>query len=330
MKNRHYFKNKIFKLENDNDFALTALELFYYQALHNKIYSHYLDLLGIEPQDITRFEQIPHLPISFFKSQVVKSGNFKEDMIFTSSGTTSTGQSHHFVREVALYEQSFTKAFRLFYGNISNWCIIALLPSYLEREGSSLVYMVDKLIQLSTDEDSGFYLYEHRQLLEVLERKKIDKRSTLLFGVSFALLDLAGENHLKMPELAIVETGGMKGRRREMTRKELHHHIKASFGVENVHSEYGMTELLSQAYSTEKGRFKTPPWMKISIRDTRDPFSKAGHQKTGGINVMDLANIDSCAFIETEDLGRLMPDGSFEVLGRFDQAEVRGCNLLVV
>jgi len=329
VKDRLYFKNKIFKLRSNTEFNVLALELFLYQAELNKVYKKYLELLGVKPGEVNKVEDIPHLPISFFKSHEVKTGEWSEQEVFTSSGTTSMQRSKHLINDLDLYEQSFLTAFGLKYGDPAEWCFLALLPSYLERDGSSLIYMADKLIESSGNSNSGFYLDEYEKLLQVLNYNQKHKIKTLLLGVSFALVELAGRNTNHLPDITIMETGGMKGRRKEMTRQELHTILTSSFGVSGIHSEYGMTELMSQAYSKEKGLFQSPPWMKVNIRDTRDPFSRVAYKKTGGINVIDLANIDSCAFIETQDLGRLLPDGSFEVLGRFDQAEIRGCNLLI-
>ena len=238
--------------------------------------------------------------------------------------------SRHLVSDVRLYEKSCRLGFERLYGNTEDFCVLALLPSYLERSGSSLIYMAQKMIETSNDKDSGFYLDEWEQLREVVMQKIKEGKKTVLLGVSFALLDFAERYQLPDNDMIIMETGGMKGRRREMIREELHQVLMKKLGVNSIHSEYGMTELLSQAYSQRNGRFTTPPWMKVMIRETTDPFANAPFGKTGGINIIDLANIDSCAFIETQDLGRLHADASFEVMGRFDNADIRGCNLMVV
>ena len=253
----------------------------------------------------------------------------KEEIVFTSSGTTGSEQSKHCVSDVSIYIESFLKGFRHFYGSVKDYCILALLPSYMEREGSSLIYMCGELIKQSAHPDSGFYLYEHEKLIDKLKDLQTKKQKTILIGVSFALLELARENHLDLSEIIIMETGGMKGREKEMPRAELHEILKKSFTLKSVHSEYGMTELLSQAYSKGDGIFKCPPWMKVLISDIHDPFSILDHSKTGTINIIDLANINSCSFIATSDLGKSYPNGSFEVLGRLDNSDLRGCNLLM-
>lgn len=270
------------------------------------------------------------MPIEVFKSQTVISGEFKPQEIFTSSGTTGMETSKHFVQELDLYTKSFRKGFELFYGPVSNYCVLALLPAYLERTGSSLVYMANDFINQSRHPLSGFYLNDLSQLAENLKKLEKENQPTLLLGVSFALLDLAEQFPQKLSNTIVMETGGMKGRRKELTRDELHTILKRGFGLDKIHSEYGMTELLSQAYSTGDGVFNCPPWMRVLIREQSDPLSYAPAGKTGGINVIDLANIDSCSFIATSDLGRLHTNGNFEVLGRFDSSDVRGCNLMVV
>lgn len=278
---------------------------------------------------MTTVDDIPFLPISFFKTQAVLSDFRKPIVAFTSSGTTGMVQSRHLVTDLSLYDQSFNQAFKQFYGNPEDICILALLPSYQEREGSSLIYMVDALIDQSKQPDSGYFLHNHQDLFETLNRLKDLGQKTILIGVTYALLDFVELHNLNFPELIVMETGGMKGKRKEMVREELHAVLQAGFGVDAIHSEYGMTELLSQAYSSGQGIFNCPPWMKISLRDTNDPLSPAQQGKSGGINVIDLANLNSCAFIATQDLGKLYSDGSFEILGRFDNSDIRGCNLLV-
>jgi hypothetical protein len=325
------FKSTIFKLSNRHDFEQTALQLFYSQAKHNSVYADYISKLGVVPEDVTDINHIPFLPISFFKSHVVTTSTFLAEHIFTSSGTAGSSTSRHFVKSLELYETSFNSAFTAFYGDANSYCILALLPAYLERSGSSLVYMADALIKSSTHKKSGFYLNNYRELINTLNVTAANGTPTLLLGVSFALLDVAEMlNDFEHPNLIVMETGGMKGRRKELIREELHLILKNGFHVPHIHSEYGMTELLSQAYSSGDGVYRTPNWMQVLIRDTTDPLSLLPAGRTGGINVIDLANMDSCAFIATEDLGRLHTDGSFEVLGRFDQADIRGCNLMAL
>ncbi len=286
-------------------------------------------------ETITALHHIPFLPIEFFKSHQLISGEAPVQEIFTSSGTTGMVQSKHYVTDLKIYEESYRKAFELFYGNIDDYCILALLPSYLERDGSSLIYMADDLIKQSKHPDSGFYLNNYEELLVKLEQLEQRQQKTILLGVTYSLLDIAemytaSKNKKGLQHTIIMETGGMKGKRREMIREELHQVLCSSFGVKLIHSEYGMTELLSQAYSTGEGKFNCPPWMRILIRDANDPFTFLSHQQTGGINIIDLANINSCSFIASQDLGKTFDDGSFEILGRFDASDVRGCNLLVI
>ncbi|MCE3279598.1 MAG: putative acyl protein synthase/acyl-CoA reductase-like protein [Bacteroidetes bacterium] len=309
------------------------MTIFYYQATENPVYRRYLEILKIDPGNIEKPEQIPFLPISFFKDHKVICGSNEPKVIFTSSGTSGTLTSSHFVIEPDLYEKSYMKGFRHFYGDPENYCILALLPSYLEREGSSLIYMANDLINKSQHPDSGFYLHDHLKLVEKLAALKKQNQKTILLGVTYALLEITEQfPDLKfdsLNKLIVMETGGMKGKRKEMVREELHEKLCNGFGVNTIHSEYGMTELLSQAYSKGNGVFECPSWMKILIRDTNDPFAILPDKKTGGINVIDLANIYSCSFIATQDLGKKLENGSFEVLGRFDNSDIRGCNLLV-
>lgn len=331
-------QNKIFKIsqgKDDRSFKKLALEIFQFQAANNTVYKQYIRYLGLNVNKVKTLTDIPFLPVDFFKSHKVITGNKKTDRIFTSSGTTGIKKSKHYITDISIYEESFQKSFELFYGNIKNYCILALLPSYLEHKDSSLVSMMNYLIAKSRNADSGFYFYN----IDELEKKlmKIDpptprlgrtKQKVLLFGVSYALYELAEKYKLELNNTIVMETGGMKGRRKEITREELHSFLTERLGVETIHSEYGMTELLSQAYSKGNGLFYTPRWMKILIRDTYDPFFYIETGKTGGINVIDLANINSCCFIETKDLGRTYNDGGFEVSGRFDNSDIRGCNLL--
>jgi Acyl-protein synthetase, LuxE len=321
----------IFNIKTPSSFSELALSVFHYQAIHNKVYARYLSGLSITPAHIIDWKQIPFLPIEFFKTHSIISEQ-KENtapIIFTSSATTGMVQSKHYVPTISIYEQSYLNAFQLFYGNIENYCILALLPSYLERNGSSLIYMADDLINKSKHPDSGFYLHNYDALIEkILALEKLNQK-TILLGVTYALLDLVEKKKFNLKNTIIMETGGMKGKRKEMVREELHTILCEGFGATAIHSEYGMTELLSQAYSKGNGIFNCPPWMKIIIRDTSDPFSILPPQKSGGINIIDLANIDSCSFIATQDLGKTHANDSFEVLGRFDSSDVRGCNLLV-
>ena len=322
-------KEQVFSISNDAQFSDVALQIFRYQAQQCSVYREFISALKVDPFAVQNLSQIPFLPIEFFKTHRVLSSPDEVQVAFTSSGTTGIATSSHFITDVSWYEQSFRQAFRLFYGDIKDYCVLALLPSYLEREGSSLIYMANDLIKQSANADSGFFLYNYAELLARLKKQLQAQMPTLLIGVTFALLDFIEHYQLHFPELIIMETGGMKGRRREMIREELHDALCAGFGVSTIHSEYGMTELLSQAYSRGEGIFNCPPWMKIITRDTNDPISILEAEKTGGINVIDLANINTCSFIATQDLGRVYKDGSFEVLGRFDNADIRGCNLLI-
>lgn len=320
------FINKIFNCTNDATFEKLALEIFDFQMENNLTYAAYAALIlrGKNPENIN---EIPFLPVEFFKTeQIICQGQAIEE-IFLSSGTTGE-QSKHLVSNIELYKSSYQKAFQLFYGDITDYCILALLPSYKEREGSSLIYMVDDLIKKSKHPQSNYYLNNYEELATTLKGLENKKQKTILFGVTYALLDLAEEFPQKLEHTIIMETGGMKGQRKELLKEEIHSILKHSFATENIHSEYGMTELLSQGYSKGNNIFKTPPWMKILTRDVNDPLSIISN-KTGGINVIDLANIYSCPFIATQDLGRTFDDGSFSVLGRFNNADVRGCNLLV-
>lgn len=323
-------ENAIFKIQNQNDFNELALIVFKFQFENNKVYRSFCDLINRHPSDVKKIQDIPFLPIQFFKSHNILSTLSPTQISFTSSGTSGKQTSTHHITDLKLYEKSFEKGFELFYGAIQDYIILALLPSYLERRGSSLVYMVDNLIQKSKHPKSGFYLNNQSDLKKDL--KELDKKNNkiLLIGVSFALLDLVEKNKFSLKNTTIMETGGMKGRRKEIIRSELHHILKDGFGVKEIHSEYGMTELLSQAYSQGNGLFKCPPWMKAMIRDTEDPFKILDQGKTGGINIIDLANINSCSFIATQDLGRTSVNHTFEVIGRFDNSDIRGCNLMVL
>jgi len=320
--------DKILKISSPQEFNEFAIVVFRYQYINNPVYKKYVDLLGVNVDLVKEITKIPFLPIEFFRSQQVITGTRKVETIFTSSGTTSENPGKHYVPDLSVYDKSMLKGFTRFYGNPKDYIFLALLPSYLEREGSSLVYMVNQLINLSGSKLSGFYLNDLDALVKALEITKTAGKKVILLGVTYALLDLIENYTIDYPELIVMETGGMKGKRKEITRPELHSILKKGFNVNSIHSEYGMTELLSQAYSKEKGIFYCPDWMKIVLRDTNDPLTPS-HSNTGGINVIDLANINSCAFIATQDLGRMHDDGGFEVLGRFDNAAIRGCNLLI-
>lgn len=323
------FKHRIFNLQSSNDFNESALSLFRYQYKNNIVYKSFVDALGVNESKVNHLEQIPFLPVSFFKTHKIVTGDFAEELIFESSGTTGVETSKHYVVDARLYQQSFTKSLELFYGDLSTYAVFALLPSYLERNNSSLVYMVEKIMLQSNRQVGGFFLNELNELKQQLLEAQCKGLKILLFGVTFALLDMAEKFPVTIPDAIILETGGMKGRRKELTRMELHEKLCKAFGVEKIHSEYGMTELLSQAWSQGDGIFKCPPWMKIMIADTNDPLSYLETGHSGGINIIDLANIRSCAFISTQDLGRSFGDGTFEVLGRFDNSDIRGCSLLV-
>ena len=314
----------IFRIATDAEFEREALRLFRYQAEHCAPYAEYVRLLGIEPAEVVRVEDIPMLPIEIFKLHKVYCGEVEPQMVFTSSATTGMTQSRHYVEDLSLYEGAFTEAFRHFYGDERECSIYALLPSYLEREGSSLVYMADKLIAQSAG--GGFYLHDYEKLLRDMSR---DDNPKILLGVTYALLDLAENYAPKLENTVVMETGGMKGKRKELPKGELHKILCSAFGVERIHSEYGMAELLSQAYSFGEGLFRTPRWMKVLVRDVNNPFARLNAGKRGGLDIIDLANRSSCAFIATEDMGVCYEDGSFRIEGRISQSDIRGCNLLV-
>lgn len=321
----------IFKIKEQKTFRETALKVFYFQAAHNPVYRDYLATLGKNAEQINKVEQIPFLPVEFFKTHTVICEGMKAEEVFESSGTTDMTPSRHHITDTSLYQKSFMEGFRLFYSPPEEFCILALLPSYLERTGSSLVYMMEHLIKQSGHPDSGFYLENLDELSTILQKRNTDKHPTLLVGVSFALLDLAELHPMKLGEhIIVMETGGMKGRREEMIRSELHKSLTETLGISHIHSEYGMTELLSQAYSKGSGLFHAPPWMKVLVRDPNDPLTLLTAGQTGGLNIIDLANLNSCSFIATGDLGKVYEDGSFEVLGRYDHSDIRGCNLLVL
>jgi phenylacetate-coenzyme A ligase PaaK-like adenylate-forming protein len=329
-------QHRIFSLNKDStlyetEFNQLALEVFQYQFQNNTIYQKFVLSLKIDVNLVQHYSQIPFLPIEFFKSKEVVSSQLEHNTVcFSSSGTTGQITSNHYVNDISIYETSFHKGFELFYGNPSNYCILALLPNYLERTGSSLVYMFDRLIKESTHSLSGFYLNNLNDLIKTIEILKQSKQKTLLLGVTYALLDLADLNVELNDDFIVMETGGMKGRRKEILKEELHQILKQKLKVSSIHSEYGMTELLSQAYSKQNGFFCCSPWMKVLIRDVNDPFSYVKDNKGGGVNVIDLANLNSCSFIETKDLGKFSQNFDFEILGRFDNSDIRGCNLMVV
>jgi hypothetical protein len=322
-------RNSLFSIQNSNDFEKKTIEAFRFQANNCTVYKQFLSLLQINIIEVKSINQIPFLPIQFFKTHKIVTSNAVAQQIFLSSGTTGNTQSKHYVTDLSIYEKSYTKGFEKFYKSIKDYTVLALLPAYLERDGSSLIYMVNDLIQKSKKKKSGFYLNNLDELYNNLIELDKNNQKVLLIGVSFALLDLVEKFNFKLKNTIIMETGGMKGRRKELIREELHQVLCNGFGVKSIHSEYGMTELLSQAYSKGDGIFECPPWMKILIRDTEDALSILPEGKSGGINVIDLANINSCSFIATQDLGKSFTNGTFEVLGRFDNSDIRGCNLMV-
>lgn len=325
----NFSTDEIFAINSNKRFNDIAIKIFNYQSQNNPVYKEYLFHLGTNISSINKIEEIPFLPIEFFKTHKVVCNSGQILKTFHSSGTTSTERSNHYLTDISIYEKSFIASFEKYYGKINDYCILALLPTYLENESSSLVYMVNHLIQESGHSESGFYLNNIEELALKLKSLIQNEIKIILIGVSYALIDLAEKFPMNLHNTIIMETGGMKGKRKELTKKELHNFLMSQFGVESIHSEYGMTELLSQAYSSGQGKFYSPPWMKILIRDTYDPFSYLGKEKSGGINIIDLANINSCSFIETKDLGKINEDNSFEVLGRFDYSDIRGCNLMV-
>ena len=322
-------EKQLFQIDSEAQFEALALKIFRFQYRNNPLYHRFVESLSVSPSHINHVSQIPFLPIEFFKSHIVQTGSFHPEAVFSSSGTTGMVTSKHYVKDLIIYQESMLAGFKRFFGKPSDYVILALLPSYLEREGSSLVYMSEKLIKMSKDRRSGFYLHDYQKLSQLLSQLKKQNQKTLLIGVTYALLDLAEQYPIHFPELILMETGGMKGKRKELVREALHKQLKQAFGVPHVYSEYGMTELLSQAYSKGEGIFSTPPWMKIFIRDVNDPLSLVAQGKSGGINVVDLASLYSCSFIATQDLGKKISSDEFEILGRFDNSDVRGCNLLV-
>jgi phenylacetate-coenzyme A ligase PaaK-like adenylate-forming protein len=325
-------RNMVLKTTSAN-FEQVALQVFNFQYENNPLYKEYSNLLGKMPAKVDSVDKIPFLPIQFFKTKTIKTTEFEAEIIFESSGTTGSINSKHFIKNKKIYEESYLKGFRQFYGNEKDYCIIGLLPSYLERQGSSLVYMVNDLIKHSSHKNSGFYLYEYYKLKEILLQNEAAKQPTLLIGVTYALIDFAEQNEMELQNTIIMETGGMKGRKNEMTRNEVHKILSTKLGIKKVHSEYGMTELLSQAYSKGDGIFNCSSTMRVIIRDEDDPFKISYTLEKefirGGINIIDLANLYSCSFIATDDAGKLYTDGSFEVLGRLENSDIRGCGLMV-
>jgi hypothetical protein len=325
----HVFSKPLFLNYSEENFNNRAIDVFRFQVTHNPVYASFVKGLRKDPELVTHISDIPYMPVEFFKNHRIICGTDSPAKTFSSSGTTGMVQSKHEVLDLSVYEESFRKAFELFYGDVRDLVILALLPSYLERDGSSLIYMVEDLIQRTGNPKSGYFLYNHDELFQTLLKLRDAGSKVILIGVTYALLDFVEHYTLDFPDLIVMETGGMKGKRREMIREELHEQLCEGFGVDAIHSEYGMTELLSQAYSSGRGLFRCPPWMRINIRDVNDPLSLLNAGATGGINVIDLGNVYSCSFIATQDLGRKYEDGSFEIIGRFDNSDIRGCNLLV-
>lgn len=323
------YRHQALSIRNFKEFQKQALKTFQYQYAHVEVYHNWVSFLGVKPDEVKVIQDIPFLPISVFKSHRVQSQNGDAEVVFKSSGTTGAERSQHFVQSLEVYTNSFRKGFEWFYGDITEYAILALLPSYVEQGESSLVYMVDDLIKKSKNANSGFYLNNYDDLVAKLKVLESKNERTILLGVSYALLDLIEQNDFHLKNTIIMETGGMKGRRKEMVKEELHKVLKEGFGVSQIHSEYGMTELLSQAYSMGNGVFETPPWMKVMIRDASDPLSLISGTQTGGMNVIDLSNWYSCSFVATQDLGKSIGPNQFEIVGRFDHTDIRGCNLLL-
>ncbi|NNC70910.1 MAG: acyl transferase [Flavobacteriaceae bacterium] len=319
----------IFNIKSKSDFKQKTFEVFKHQFENNAVYRSFCDLLNIHVTDVSEISQIPFLPIEFFKTHKVISSQNSIQEVFTSSGTTKNKTSKHYVTDISVYTKSYHDGFKKFYGNIEDYVILALLPNYIEQKESSLIYMVDDLMKCTKNSESGFFLKNHQKLAKKLQLLDKKGQKVLLIGVSFALLDLIENHQFELVNTIVMETGGMKGRRKELIRTELHDLLKKGFGTNQIHSEYGMTELLSQAYSKHDGIFNCPPWMQVLTRDTEDPLTVLSNQKIGGINIIDLANYNSCSFIATQDLGKVYDDHSFEILGRFDHSDIRGCNLMI-
>jgi len=323
------YPDKIFSIKSPEDFEETAFEIFRYQAENNNVYKQFLDRLGLKAMHPVKIEEIPFLPVEFFRNHVIVSGTQDSKIFFESTGTTGMIKSRHYVTDLSIYDRSLTECFRLFYGSPQEYVIAALLPSYIERPASSLVYMVRKLIEQGADKRSSFFMKASGDITKLLRNVIDEGKKAMLLGVSFALLDLAEKYPADLNGVVIAETGGMKGKRKEIIREELHGIIKKGLNVSVVHSEYGMTELLSQAWSADGGMFRCPPWMKVLVREINDPLAVSlSPNRTGCINIIDLANINSCSFIATGDIGRIHENGMFEVLGRYDHSETRGCNLM--
>ena len=324
----HNFE-KIFDIKNHSEFKKQCLDIYNFQYENNMVYQNYCNMICEDPTGVNEINKIPFLPISFFKTKkILSTDNFEK--VFYSSGTTTNSRSKHFISSLKLYQKSFINNFKLNYSDITQYTILALLPNYYDNKDSSLIYMIEKLIKLSKSKESGFFLDDYinlsKKLIE-LDTKK--ERKTILIGVPYALLDMINFNQFQLNNTIIMETGGMKGKRKEMVRTELHEKLKRGFGVSKIHSEYGMTELLSQAYSKGDGIFKTPSWMKVIIRDINDAQNLDFNKKSGAINIIDLANYNSCSFIATDDMGKHVNDDEFELIGRVDNSDIRGCNLLV-
>lgn len=319
----------LLNIPDENYFEKQALQVFHYQYKHNKLYKSYVDLLKIKIMDIQQLEQIPFMPISFFKTHFMQTGQWKEQVIFRSSGTAGAQKSQHLIKDIVLYQQGVEKSFNQFYGDFNDFAILALLPSYVEREDSSLVYMVNHWMRKSNHPANAFYLNDLEKLKQQLLRLKEQEQKVILMGVSFALLDFAEQNQLDLSNAIIIETGGMKGKREELTREQLHQILREKLSPKSIHSEYGMTELLSQAYAQDGFSFQPSPWMKILIRQPDDPFGYHKNGQSGAINIIDLLNVHSCSFIATDDIGKRHSNGNFEVLGRLDQSDIRGCNLMI-
>lgn len=323
-------KERIFKIRSEEEFENIALEIFRYQVISNIFYKNYINNLGINIENVNNIKDIPCLPVTFFKNHIIITGDeYRFETLFKSSATTDSVPSKHYVKDTSIYIQSFRKVFSMFYGDVSEYCILALLPSYLERPDSSLVYMMTDLVNSSRENGSDFYLYNHKELASKLEENERKKQKTLLFGVTFALLDFVKNFPIKLSYTIIMETGGMKGRGEELTREEVHEKLMNAFGVDQIHSEYGMTEMLTQSYSKGKGIFHAPPWMKVLIRDIYDPLNVGLINENGAVNVIDLANFNSCSFLATDDAGIAFPDGGFRITGRLDDKDIRGCNNLI-
>ncbi|WP_372474456.1 acyl transferase [Capnocytophaga sp. ARDL2] len=325
-----FSKEDVFSIQTKKQFHKIAMKVFRFQYENNQVYKEFCDLVKKTPSNVSTLEQIPFLPIEFFKTKKIVSTTKEPQEIFTSSGTTGQTVSKHYVSDLSVYEESFLNGFQRMYGAIENYTILALLPSYLERQGSSLIYMVERMIKESGCPHSGFYLHNYDELVEKINLLENEEKNTLLIGVSYALMNLIETHIFELQHTIVMETGGMKGMRKELVREELHELLKKGFGVEKIHSEYGMTEMLSQGYSLGDGIYECPPWMDVIVRDTEDPFSILSNEKTGGVNIIDLANFESISFIATQDLGRKQANGTFEIHGRFDNSDIRGCNLMVV